>query len=452
MLKRKAYEKLLTWKKDSAGSTALLIEGARRVGKTRLVEEFGKREYRSMLFIDFAKANESVKQYFRDMPEDLDSLFLYLSARYGVTLHERQTLVVFDEVQRFPFARQLVKYLVEDGRYDYIETGSLISIRENADDIVIPSEEVTFELDPLDFDEFLWALGEEPLSALLARARTKLEPLPDDLHRKATRLFREYMLVGGMPAVVSEYASHRSFAKVDDLKRSILSLYRRDITRFAKGYEYKVVAVFDQIPGQLSKHEKKFTLSSLPGEARRRTYESAFFWLDDARIVNPCYRISDPSIDLRMTRDDSAVKCYMGDTGLLFSHAFPKGTLSEKTYQDVLLGKIGVNEGMLVENAVAQALRCRGEDLLFYSSYDREDAGRRMEVDFLIAREYPNADMKIRVSPVEVKSSGRYSTIPLDKFKRLYGANVGTQFVLHPKPLKVEGDRVFLPLYMMHLL
>ena len=452
MLDRKAYNDLLAWKENSAGSSVLMIEGARRVGKTSLVKEFGKNEYRSVLFIDFARTSEAVKQYFQDMSEDLDSLFLYLSARYKVVLHERHTLVIFDEVQRFPFARQLAKYLVEDGRFDYIETGSLISIRENTNDIVIPSEERTLELNPLDFEEFLWAMGEEPLAAFLRQAKQKLEPLPSDLHEKALRLFREYMLVGGMPAVVADYAKHRDFSKADSLKRDILRLYQRDITRFAKGYEYKVASVFEQIPGQLSKSEKKFTLTSLSDDARRRNYEAAFFWLNDARIVNSCYKVTDPDIDLRMTRDDSSVKCYMADTGLLVTHAFPQKALSDKVYRDVLLGKININEGMLTENIVAQTLRANGDELLFYSSFSRDDTKNRMEIDFLIVREFANAGMKLRVCPIEVKSSIKYFTTSLDKFKKKFTKRIGTQFVLHPKPLKVEGERIFLPLYMVHLL
>ena len=415
------------------------------------MKDFGRQAYRSTLFIDFAKASSEVKGYFRDMSEDLDSLFLYLSARYGVTLHNRETLVVFDEVQRFPFARGMVKYLVEDGRFDYIETGSLISIRENVADIVIPSEEEPFELSPLDFEEFLQAMGEAPLCELLRAFYAKRTAVPVDIHRKALRLFREYMLVGGMPAAVDAYVAGGDLAAADKKKREIISLYRHDITRFAKGYEHKVVQVFDQIPGQLSKHEKKYALNSLGENARRRSYEPAFFWLDDARIVNPCYGVTDPDVDLRMTRDDESVKCYMADTGLLVSHAFPAG-LSREAYRDVLLGKIGLNEGMLVENVVAQTLRAKGDELLFHSRYDREDARNRMEIDFLTVRPFPNAAMKPRVSPVEVKSTARYSTVSLDKFKAKYGKRVGTQYVVHPKPFAVDGDRVYVPLYMAHLI
>jgi hypothetical protein len=256
MLKRKAYDKLLEWKQTRAGKTALLIEGARRVGKSTLVKEFERNEYKSMLFIDLFQAPKQVKDYFEDFRDDFDSLFLYLSAYYKVELFERETLVVFDEVQVYPAARGLIKYLIEDGRYDYIETGSLISIRQNIADIVIPSEEVSMQLKPMDFEEFLWAMNERQLADLIRLHYGRLKPLPDALHRRALRLFREYMLVGGMPAPLQTYVNERKFVNVDAEKRQILALYRNDIARFARGYEYKVVSIFNEIPAQLSKREK----------------------------------------------------------------------------------------------------------------------------------------------------------------------------------------------------
>lgn len=449
MLKRKAYDKLLAWKRESAGRTAILLEGARRVGKSTLVREFGRNEYKTCLFIDFFQAPAEVLQYFRDYSSDLDRLFLYLSAYYSVDLHERDTLVVFDEVQMFPFARGMVKYLVADGRYDYIETGSLLSIKQNVESIVIPSEEESMELAPFDFEEFLWALDEPQLASLIRMGFASLEALPDNLHRRAMSLFREYMLVGGMPDPVSIYAAQRKFGPVDKAKRQIIELYRNDVARFARGYEFKVVSVLDGIPGQLSKHEKKFTLSSIDKSARMRTYEEAFFWLADARIANTCYASTDPSVGLGLNMEQSSLKCYMADTGLLLTLALSTGAVpGENVYRAVLRGDAGLNEGMLVENAVAQALRASGHRLFFYSQSGKREGQERMKIDFLVVRPFVDAVGKPRVSPVEVKSPRQYGTTSLDRFKSAFDKRVGTQYVLHPKQLKVEGDRVYLPLYM----
>lgn len=449
MLKRKAYEKLVQWKREDAGSTALLIEGARRVGKSTLAREFGKREYAACLFIDFFQAPQEVKDCFETYRADLDTLFLYLSTYYGVDLIPHDTLVVFDEVQMYPLARGLIKYLVEDGRFDYIETGSLLSIKQNVSDIVIPSEERSVQLNPLDFEEFLWAMGEEKLADLIRAQFSAVQPLPDALHRRAYGFFREYMLVGGMPRPLALYAEQRKFSVADDAKKQILQLYRNDVARFAKGHEFKVISVFDAIPGQLSKHEKKFTLSSLGKNARMRTYEEAFFWLSDACIVNLCFACDDPSVGLGLSKDDSSLKCYMADTGLLVTMAFENGdAVNEDAYRSILRGDIGINEGMLTENVVSQMLHANGHRLFFYSQSGKKEGEERMEVDFLIVQPYPNAALKPRVCPVEVKSPRQYGTTSLDRFKEKFGKRVGMQYVLHPKQMKVEKDRLYLPLYM----
>ena len=374
MLKRKAYDKLLKWKHESAGKTALLIEGARRVGKSTLARTFGETEYKSCLVIDFFQAPAEVKQYFEDYRTDFDSLFLYLSVFYNVKLYEHETLIVFDEVQMYPQARGLIKYLVADGRYDYIETGSLLSIKQNIKDIVIPSEEESLELEPLDFEEFLWGMDEKGLADLIRMSFNKMKPLPDALHRRALSLMREYMLVGGMPEPVSIYVEQRAFAPVDASKRRIVQLYRNDISRFATGYEFKVVSVLDGIPGQLSKHEKRFKLSSLDKNARMRTYEEAFFWLADARIANICYAASEPSVGLSLSMEQTALKCYMADTGLLVTLAFSDNNdTDEDVYRAVLRGDIGLNEGMLTENYVAQSLKANGYRLFFYSQSGKKE-------------------------------------------------------------------------------
>ncbi|OZG68094.1 ATP-binding protein [Bifidobacterium eulemuris] len=449
MLERKAYQRLVEWKNTSHGKTALMVEGARRVGKSTLVAQFGKQEYRSCLFIDFFQATEEVRQYFRDYRTDLDTLFLYLSTYYGVELYERDTLVVFDEVQMFPEARGLIKYLVADGRFDYIETGSLLSIRQNVQDIVIPSEEESMDLNPMDFEEFLWAMGQRQLADLIRRQFAASQPLPDGLHRRAMGLLREYMLVGGMPDPVSIYVEQRKFAPVDASKRRILELYRNDVARFARGYEFKVASVLDGIPGQLSKHEKRFSLSSLGKSARMRDYEESFFWLADARIANLCFACADPSVGLSLSMEQTSLKCYMADTGLLVSLAFADGaTTDENVYRAVLRGDIGLNEGMLTENIVAQMLRANGHKLFFYTQSGQKGNEERMEIDFLIIRPYADAAMKPRVSPVEVKSPRQYGTTSLDRFGAKFGKRVGVQYVVHPKQMDVKDGRVYLPLYM----
>lgn len=449
MLKRKAYQKLLNWKQQSSGSTALLIEGARRVGKSSIAEEFGKNEYESYLMIDFTFAPDDVIGYFTDMRNDLDSFFLYLSAYYQVSLHDRKSLIIFDEVQAFPKAREAIKQLVADGRYDYIETGSLMSIRKNVQNILIPSEERPMRLDPFDFEEFLWAMNEKPMADAIEDSFVRRKPMPVSLHRKAMRLFREYMLVGGMPQAVQKYIDTRSFSDVDEVKRDVLTLYRNDIAKHSGTATRRVTSIFDNIAGQLSKHEKRFNIASLGKNARMRDYEDAFFWLSDAFITNNCFNSADPNVGLKINEDRTTVKCYMADTGLLVTHALASsGTTSEDIYRDILLEKIGLNEGMFTENIVAQQLRSHGRELFFYSRSDRTDASQNMEIDFLIVEGYENAGLKPRVSPLEVKSSKRFSTSSLDKFKRKFNKQIGNQYIACPKELSVEGDRIVLPLYM----
>ena len=449
MLRRKVYDRLLRWKSERQGKTAVLLKGARRVGKSTLVEAFGKNEYASYLIIDFFQAPAEVKTYFEDYRADFDTLFLYLQAFYGVDLVKRKSLVVFDEVQMFPQARGLIKYLVADGRYDYIETGSLLSIRQNVEGIIIPSEEEAVSLGPLDFEEFLWAMGEEKLATLIRRQFEALQPLPDGLHRRAAGLLREYLLVGGMPRPAAAYVEQRKFAPVDEEKRRILELYRNDVARFAKGCEYKVVSVLNNVAGQLSKREKKFTLASMGKNARMRGYEEAFFWLSDARIANVCYASNDLGMGLSLNMERSSLKCYMADTGLLVTLAFADGDVTDKgVYRSILRGNIGVNEGMLVENVIAQMLVAAGHRLFFYSQSGKGKKENRMEIDFLVTRPYANAAGKPRVSPIEVKSPRQYGTTSLDRFKEKFGRRVGTQYVLHPKQMQIEEDRVCLPLYM----
>jgi predicted AAA+ superfamily ATPase len=452
MLQRKAYDRLVEWKNQRQGRSAMLIEGARRVGKSVLAEEFGRREYAACLLIDFSEASAEIKELFATQRHDLPTFFRYLFAFYQFKPVERNTLIIFDEVQLFPQARAFIKQLVADGRYDYMETGSLISIRRNVQDILIPSEEQSIDLNPFDFEEFLWALDEKDLADLIRDSFTTLTPLPTALHRKAERLLREYMLVGGMPQAVQEYARTGDFHESDVMKRQILNLYRNDIAKYAMGEESKVSAIFDAIPGQLSKHEKKFKLAAMGESARYRNYESAFFWLSDARLVNMCFNSTDPNIGLGLNLEQSSFKCYMADTGLLVSHALAdRETTSNDMYRDILFDKLSVNEGMFCENLVAQQLKASGRKLFFHSTYD-EQSHRSFEIDFLITRPYRDAAGRTRISPIEVKSGKTYGTSSLDRFRAIYGKRLGTEYVLHPKPLTVEGDRVYLPLYMGGLL
>ena len=453
MFKRKAYKKLLLWKQNSQGKSAMLIEGARRVGKSTLVKEFAQREYAANLVIDFSEASDDLKGLFEQHRADVDAFFMYLQAYTGVSLPRRDSIVVFDEVQRFPPAREFIKQLVADGRYDYLETGSLISIKRNVQDIVVPSEELSMRLNPLDFEEFLWASGEEPLAAVIRESFSARQPLPEALHRKAERLFREYMLVGGMPQAVEAYLATRSFGEVDTVKRGILTLYGNDIAKFGAAEATRIRRVLSTLPGQLARHDRRFKLSSLDRNARSREYADAFFWLSDACISATCYNVSDPSVGLAATLDEGSFKCYMADTGLLIAQAFADNDETpHEVYRDILLGKLEVNEGMLTENVVAQQLLANGHKLYFHAKRDDANRVNTMEVDFLITAGYDDAAGRMRVSPIEVKSTKRYGVRSLQKFKEKFGKRVGAQYVLHPKPMLVEGDILRLPLYMAHLL
>lgn len=450
-MKRKIYTEMIQWKKNSAGKTALLIDGARRVGKSYIVEQFARENYKSYIFIDFNRADDNIKELFIHYLNDLDTFFMYLSGYYNIKLYERESLIVLDEVQLFPKARSAIKYLVADGRYDYVETGSLMSIKKNVRDILIPSEERHMKMYPMDFEEFLWALGNDTLIELIKNCFNNKKPMGQTFHRKAMDYFRQYLIIGGMPQAVCEYIDTRDFEKTDQVKRDILSLYRADIVKHAAGYEMKVEGIFDEIPAQLQKHEKKFRLSALKKEARFREYEDALFWLNDAMIINTCYNSTAPDIGLKLNMDRLTLKCYMGDTGLLISHAFDEnGIVSEELYKRLLFGKLEVNQGMLVENVVAQMLSASGHRLYFYSNSNRKDAGERMEIDFLIAKS--KISSRHNISPIEVKSGKNYTLSSLRKFRVKYAEQLHIPYVLHTGDLKEEEGIIYLPLYMTPLL
>ena len=425
----------------------MLIEGARRVGKSYIVEEFARNEYESYLLINFRKAPNEVKIWFDIYLEDIDKLLLNLQLHYNRPLIPRHSVIIFDEVQACPRAREAIKFLIEDGRFDYIETGSLVSIKKNVKGIVIPSEEDRFEMSPMDFEEFLWAMDNTMLMPFIRECFEKDTALGQAMHRKVMDLFRLYMVVGGMPQAVLAYIETREFQKVEGVKRRILNLYRNDIRQYADNLETKVTAIFDELPGQLQKHEKRFNLASLSKDARMRDYDGAFLWLADARIINCCYNATEPSIGLKLNEERTTIKCYMNDTGLLISHSFDEnGQVPIEIYQKLILGKLETNEGMLVENIVAQMLRAAGRKLYFFSKYSESDADERMEIDFLIAKS--KITNRHNISPIEVKSSTRYTLGSMRKYIKKYSQYLSTPYVLHDGDLIIKDDITFLPLYM----
>lgn len=445
MLKRKIYNSLIEWKEKSKGKTALLIDGARRTGKSFICEEFGKNEYRSYIIVDFGNISKEIIDLFENETNDLDLFFMKLSAFYGVQLFVRESLIVFDEVQQFPKARQLIKYLVKDGRYDYIETGSLLSLKRNIENIILPSEEKHIQMYPFDFEEFLWALGDTTTIPFLKKCFDEKKSLGQALHRKVMNLFRQYILVGGMPQAINEYIFSKKFDTVDEIKRDILTLYRNDISKFAKGYENKVISIFDEIPSQLSKKEKKYKLSSISKEARYREYEDSFMWLDDAMIINSCYNSTDSNIGLNLNKDSSTRKCYFMDTGLLVTQTFMDGNYTDnEIYKAILFNKLNINEGMIMENIVAQMLKTNGHKLFFYSRYDKEKKENNMELDFIIK---DRENIK-KIAVVEVKSSTYRKHSSLDKFINKYGKRINNAYILYQKDLMIKDGIIHLPIYM----
>ena len=445
-LERKIYSKLVNWKRERKGTSALLITGARRVGKSYICQRFAQNEYKSSIIIDFGKPPSEVAGLIENESYDLNLFFVKLAALYQVTLYERESIIIFDEIQRFPKARQLIKYLVADGRYDYIETGSLLSIKQNVQDIIIPSEEEKIEMHPLDFEEFLWALSDKSTVPALRLCYQQMKPLGQALHRKVMNDFRQYMLVGGLPQVVLEYTKKKDFSAADSIKKNILDLYRNDIGRFAGNYASKVLAIYDSIPSQLSKKEKKYKLSSVNKNARLREYDDAFMWLSDGMIVNPCFNATDPGVGLSMSMDYSTHKLYMADTGLLVTHTFKDNDyINNELYRAILFDKLSINEGLLMENIVAQTFRAKTGNLFFYSRYDRENRENMIEIDFLLVR-------KGKVCPVEVKSSVYKAHSSLDKFRKKFSPKLGESYILYTKDIMIKDNVIHLPIYMAMLL
>ena len=450
-MKRKIYNQLLDWKEKRSHKEALLIDGARRVGKSWIVEEFAKKEYESYILIDFSQVHKSVLDLFRTYKGKWDDFFMHLQLEMGVRLFPGKSLVIFDEIQNFPQAREAIKYLVKDGRYSYIETGSLMSINANVKGINIPSEEHRIDMYPMDLEEFMWALGDDITMNYVRDCFNEKKALGQSLHRKMMDYLRLYMIVGGMPQAVAEWVDTRDFDNVDYVKRNILSLYRNDISKYARGQEAKVTKIFDTIPSQLQRHEKKFKLAAIGKGTRGRNVETAFFWLEESRVVNTCFAATEPTLGLEMKADDTSRKLYMADTGLLISHAFSEAAISaDELYRKLMHDKLEINKGMLVENLVAQMLRTAGHKLYFFSSYSKTDADERMEVDFLIPK--PSIHSRHNIHPIEVKSSARYSLTSIGRFVRKYANQLAEPIVLHTGDVKLENGVTYLPLYMGTLL
>lgn len=425
----------------------MLLEGARRVGKSYIVEAFARAEYRHHLVIDFAKANKAVKDLFLDKLGDLDEFFLLLEARTGVRLVPGESVIVFDEVQRFPRAREAIKYLVQDGRHHYIETGSLISIKKNVENIVVPSEELKVRLHPMDFEEFLWAIGRETILPLVRKRFRDLEPMGPADHRMAMELFRQYLVVGGMPQAVGAFAASRRLEEAEFAKKLVLDLYYEDIGKFAGRLKDKVRAIWRSIPGELSLRDKRYSPGAAGRNVRMRELLAPFEWLREAMTVNIAANVADPNIGFRWTADRTDVKCYMADTGLLASAAFSDGgNAGLEILWRILTGKIELNKGMLMENIVAQMLRAAGRDLHFHKTPSGVPAGERMEIDFLLPKS--GITRRHNVIPIEVKSAKDYTTVSLDRFRKKFPSYVATPVVLHPGDVKRADGILHLPLYM----
>ena len=456
-MKRKIYDQLLLWKNKRKGKSAMMIEGARRVGKSYIVKEFAQKEYKSYILIDFFKVGDDIKDLFKNYKDNLDMLFTYLSTYYSTRLYPRESIIVFDEIEFCPAARAAVKYLVEDGRYDYLETGSLLGMQmstkkkrkknEKKEDYLVPSEEECIVMHPMDFEEFLWAFGEENLMDFVRMKFAAKEPMGQSMHRKLMDYFRLYMIIGGMPQAILEYLDTKSFEDVDRVKRQILYLYNKCIEQYAGVHAAKVKAIYDAIPGQLQLHEHKFQLSDLKKDARFRDYDSSFFWLHDSKMVNIAFNTTEPSIGLGLKQSDNSLKCYMNDTGLMISHAFDeRGIVSEQLYQKILKDKLEVNAGMLMENIVGQMLTAIGCKLFFYSNSSREKKEDRMEIDFLISKKAITS--RHNISPIEVKSSTGFTTTSLEKCIKKYSSHLAQAYIVHTGDLEKDGDYLYIPLYM----
>ena len=446
--KRKIYDKLLEWKETSNGKSAVLIEGARRVGKSTIVEEFARNEYADYILLDFALENRDICRNFEDNMGDLDSFFRNLFVLKGKDLPKRKAVIIFDEVQLFPRARQAIKYLVADGRYDYIETGSLISIKKNVKEILIPSEEEKIKMYPMDFEEFLWAKGNTAAIPAVRNAFENRKPLGDAVHKKIMQLFREYIAVGGMPQAVLSYVKGESFAAIDRVKQGILSLYEDDLKKYDDEEKEKASLIFKTIPRQLTDHNMHFTFSEISTNARYINYVESVEFVAESMIGNLCVNVAMPDVLMDLYADRSNFKLYMGDTGLLVSQMIREGDETEGIYKALIYDRLSSNLGMIFENVVAQMLRARGKNLYFHEyKYTPENADKekKYEIDFLLVKNK-------KVCPIEVKSSGYLSHKSFDYFIKKYPIKVKERYVIYTKDLKFVDGITYIPAYMAGML
>lgn len=438
MFKRKIYNKLLDWKNESNGSTALLIEGARRIGKSTIAEEFAKNEYESYILIDFAFAPQSVKDLFQDM-SDLNYFFLQLQLQYRVDLITRKSLIIFDEVQFCPLARQAIKILVKDGRYDYIETGSLISIMKNVKDILIPSEERKINMYPMDYEEFLWATGDEVTIPLLKKSFDNGISLGNELNRKMLRSFRLYMLVGGMPQAVNEYITTNNFRKVDIVKRDILALYDADFMKIDT--TGRISMLFNAIPAQLATNASRYQVSGVIENTRADDILDLIAEMKSSKTVLVSYHANDPNVGLSSNINLARFKLFVCDTGLFTTLMFKDKDFTENIiYEKLLNDKLSANLGYLYENVIAQILAANGNEL-FYHTWLNETSRHNYEIDFLLAE-------KNKICPIEVKSSGYKTHTSLDEFCKKFSSRILNKYLVYTKDLAKEQDIVCLPVYM----
>lgn len=442
VFKRKIYSKMQEWKKDSNGKTALLIEGARRIGKSTVVEEFAKNEYDSYILIDFSRASKETKELFEDV-SDLNFLFLQLQLQFKVDLQERESVIIFDEVQLCPAARQAIKALVADRRYDYIETGSLISINKNVKNILIPSEERKISMYPMDYEEFLWAIGDTLTFSLLNKCFDMKQGLGEAINRKQLRQFRLYMLVGGMPQAVSTYIETNNFRKVDEIKRDILNLYESDFAKIDP--TGRLAMLFDAIPAQLNKNAARYQTSSVLNGERQDKILELIAELKDSKTVLVAYNTNDPDAGMANTKDLSRFKLFLNDTGLFVTLMFKDKDFTEnEIYQKLLNDKLSVNLGYLYENIVAQCLAANGNEL-FYHTIMNQNSKHNYEIDFILAR-------KNKIIPIEIKSSGYKTHKSLDVFTEKYSGRILKRYLVYTKDLSKDQDIFCIPVYMVPFL
>lgn len=441
---RKIYNQLLDWKEKSNGKSAILIEGARRVGKSTVAEEFAKNEYDDYILLDFSKETKDVRKNFEDNIGDLDTFFRNLFILKGKELPKRKSVIILDEVQLFPIARQAIKPLVADGRYDYIETGSLISIKKNVKNILIPSEEERLKMYPMDFEEFLWAKGNTITMTAIRESFEKRRPLGDAVHRKIMQMFREYIAVGGMPQAVQTYINGESYSSIDRVKQGILALYEEDLKKYDVEEKEKASLIFKTIPKQLSDHEMHFTFSEINTNARYINYVESVEFVSEAMIGNLCVNVTAPDLLMDLYADRSNFKLYMGDTGLLVSQMIREGDETEAIYKALIYDKLSSNLGMVFENVVAQMLNASGKPLYFHEyKYQPENATKekKYEIDFLTVKNK-------KICPIEVKSSGYSSHKSFDYFIKKYPIKVEDRYIIYTKDLKLEDGITYIPAYM----